>query len=897
MNRRVADSIHGRLSLRPPQRESLDILARVAGILPLGKDQELDAALAAVRAECPTVEDFERDFPSLCFALATGVGKTRLMGAFISYLYLARGMRHFFVLAPNLTIYEKLIRDFTPGNAKYVFQGIAEFAQDPPEIITGDNYQDGRGARQDLFGERAIHINVFNISKINNEVRGGNVARIRRLSEYIGESYFDYLAALPDLVLLMDESHRYRASAGVRAINELRPVLGLELTATPYVEAGGRRRQPFRNVAYEYPLARAIRDGFVKEPAVATRENFRPGDHTPEQLERIKLEDGVRLHEATRVELESYARQHGRPVVKPFMLVVATDTEHAAELERTIRSEEFFEGRYADRVITVHSNQRGEEKEETVQRLLAVESASEPTEIVIHVNMLKEGWDVTNLYTIVPLRAANARTLVEQTIGRGLRLPYGRRTGVKAVDRLTIVAHDHFQEIVDEAQRGDSVIQMAQVIIGRDVPIERQAVVTIPSLVEMAFQEPMATDGGDQATVSPDGPPAPFTTPAEREVARVVYGEIRQCEHLPRSTSLRTPGVKEEIARRVAARLAPAQGELDGLDAAPDVKRIVDQMVEQYIEHTIDIPRITVVPSGEVTTGYRDFDLELGDLRLQPVDSAILVQALQSGERSRLEQGTVAVETRPEDYIVRALVDYDDISYDDHADLLYRLAGQAVAHLRGYLSSEDEVENVLQAHGRRLAELVHAQMQGHFWQDTTGYEAKVSRGFVTMRPITMTATAGEPARDFRAQVDERRDIRRMRFTGFRRCLFPEQRFDSDPERRFAMILESDPDGSLRWVKPGPDALRIDYEHGSMYEPDFVVERATEKLLCEVKRDDELDDAVVQAKARSAVTWCRHATEHELAHGGKPWRYLLIPQTAITANATLTGLAAGYAVPG
>ena len=65
--------------------------------------------------------------------------------------------------------------------------------------------------------------------------------------------------------------------------------------------------------------------------------------------------------------------------------------------------------------------------------------------------MLKEGWEVTNLYTIVPLRAANSRTLVEQSIGRGLRLPYGKRVGIPAVDRLTIVSHDRFQEIIDHS--------------------------------------------------------------------------------------------------------------------------------------------------------------------------------------------------------------------------------------------------------------------------------------------------------------------------------------------------------------------------------------------------------------------------------------------------------------
>src|SRR5688572_28871927 len=100
-----------------------------------------------------------------------------------------------------------------------------------------------------------------------------------------------------------------------------------------------------------------------------------------------------------------------------------------------------------------------------IQKLLAVESSEEPTEIVIHVNMLKEGWDVTNLYTIVPLRAANARILIEQSIGRGLRLPYGKRTGVTAVDRLNIVAHDRFQEIIDEANKSDSAIRLQAVVL------------------------------------------------------------------------------------------------------------------------------------------------------------------------------------------------------------------------------------------------------------------------------------------------------------------------------------------------------------------------------------------------------------------------------------------------
>ena len=415
MNRHV-NSIAGRLSLRHPQRHSLEILDRVTEIAPPRKDSDVGAALAAIGREFPSVTDFEREFPSVCFALATGVGKTRLMGAFISYLHLAHGFNNFFVLAPNLTIYNKLHVDFTPNTPKYVFTGIAEFATEAPTIITGDNYEGMAGTLFDQL--HRCKVNVFNISKINSEVRGGKSPRIKRLSEYIGESYFDYLAGLPDLVLLMDESHRYRASAGVRAINELKPILGLELTATPFVEA---RPQPipFKNVIYDYALGQAMADGFVKEPAVVTRKNFSSAGMAPEHVEKLKLEDGVRLHEAVKVELETYARETGNKIVKPFLLVIARDTTHAAQLLQLIESEGFFEGRYKGKAIQVDSSQTGAAEEKMIESLLKVEHTEEPTEIVIHVNMLKEGWDVTNLYTIVPLRAANARILIEQSIGRG----------------------------------------------------------------------------------------------------------------------------------------------------------------------------------------------------------------------------------------------------------------------------------------------------------------------------------------------------------------------------------------------------------------------------------------------------------------------------------------------
>lgn len=637
MNTRVLNAIKGRLSLRSPQSESLEKLAHALDVAPdmRAHERDLEAILNTLKAEFPTLEDFEREFPSLCYALATGVGKTRLMGAFISYLHLAYGFKHFFVLAPNLTIYEKLIADFTPNTPKYVFKGIAEFAAYPPEIITGDNYEQRAGSLSLLS---PVTINIFNISKINSEVRGGKSPRIKRLSEYLGDSYFNYLAELPDLVLLMDESHRYRASAGVRAINELKPLFGLELTATPFVESN-RGPVPFKNVVVDYPLARAMEDGFVKEPAVVTQRDFDAKRHTPEELEKIKLEDGVRLHEATKVELMTYARQNGARTVKPFVLIIARDTTHAGQLLMLIQSDAFFEGRYRDKVIQVDSSTKKED--EMVERLLEVESEHEPTEIVIHVNMLKEGWDVTNLYTIVPLRAANARTLIEQSIGRGLRLPYGKRTGVSAVDRLNIVAHDRFQEIIDEANRGDSPIRLKQVILEAPDKDEGVVSVTVSSSVEetLGLIEPEVTSaGGKHYELKPEELTVPvFTKPAEKEAARAVMDVIRELETMsdlvPGSGALSKPEVRQAIIEQVKERLTPVQGELLETESV-DLDDVVARTTEVVVQKTIDIPRIAVVPTGEVTVGFEPFTLDMSGFNLQPADRELVIQNLRTARAS-----------------------------------------------------------------------------------------------------------------------------------------------------------------------------------------------------------------------------------------------------------------------
>ncbi|WP_240154634.1 MULTISPECIES: response regulator [unclassified Burkholderia] len=692
------------------------------------------AILATLKAEFSTLEEFEREFPSLCFALATGVGKTRLMGAFIAYLHLAH-------------------------------------------------------------------------------------------------------------------------------------------------------------------------DGFVKEPAVVTQRNFDAKAHTPEEIEKTKLEDGVRLHETTKVELLTYARENGVKVVKPFMLVIARDTTHAGQLLALLESEAFYEGRYQGKVIQVDSSRTGAEEEEMITRLLAVESVDEPTEIVIHVNMLKEGWDVTNLYTIVPLRAANARTLIEQSIGRGLRLPYGKRTGVASVDRLNIVAHDKFQEIIDEANRGDSPIRLKQVILDAPSADDKKVSVQVGSgaMTRLGLTDtPVVTvapaGNGATAGTAPAAPaPAPvFTTDVEKQAARVVMDVIGKLEAkrdlVPTSSALLKPEVQKEILAEVAERLKPMQGNLlAGVDEggpALDLSAVVAKTTEIVVQQTIDIPRIAVVPTGEVTTGFHPFKLDVSQLHLQPGEREIVIHNLRTNEQDTLAAEIGLKEQRPEDYVVHALVDFDDIDYFTHADLLYDLASQMVQHLQGYLS-EDEARSVLDRDRRLIAREIHAQMMAHFWEEATEYEVQVSRGFTELKPCNYTATAGQTAQHFRETVTETSRIKQMLFGGFARCLYPLQKFDSDTERRFAIILERD---ASKWFKPAKGQFQIYYKLGTEqpeYIPDFVAETDSTIFMVETKARTDINTQEVQAKAAAAARWCKHASDHAAGVGTKPWKYLLVPHDEITESKRLS----------
>jgi hypothetical protein len=469
------------------------------------------------------------------------------------------------------------------------------------------------------------------------------------------------------------------------------------------------------------------------------------------------------------------------------------------------------------------------------------------------------------------------------------------RAGVTAVDRLNIVAHDKFQEIVDEANKPDSAVRLTQVILDPAKDLQpTKTVIAQPTIIAKLTATPAPATPGEKPSKAAE---PLFQTEQERKIAEITVKVIQQHETLPQVNYLQKADVQAAIIKEVAATyVAPAQTELTGIVIKPDIAAIVAKATKLVIDQTIDIPRIVVVPTGDVTSGFNTFTLDCSSIHLQPVSRELLIQHLRTAKQEFLQNVSgQLVEARPENYIVRALIDFDDISYDDHADLLYDLAGQLVKHLHSYLSPEDTI-NVLQYHQQQLAALIHSQMQlpEHRWEKATGYKATVSKGFSALKENAYTANATDDIKPFRMTVSDPTNIKRYVFGGFSKCLYEIQKFDVDTERRFAVILEDDGD-VLKWFKPARNQFQIYYNKDAAYEPDFVVETKKQLFLCEPKRADQMQNPEVVAKKTAASEWCKHATEHAQQHGGKKWSYLLIPHDAITGNMTLAGLASRFAI--
>ena len=408
----LVDELSASFGLRAANTRALDTLAR-------RMDSGVDGAHALV------------------MDMATGAGKTYVMAAFIEYLRRG-GVRNVVVVTPGLVVQTKTVANFTRGSGKFI-----EGAALDPVVITPDNYKSMAAGRTEAEQQSASSVFVFNIQqliapkKMEGETKGGGkqaTARgIRKFSEYAGVLYDD-LASRDDLVVIADEHHLYSASAASfhAAIADLNPAMLVGLTAS--ADRGD-------DVVFRYTLREAIGDKSVKTPVIVYR---RDGYGEREQYQQLK--DAATLREHKQRFYDDYAARHaddGTSPINPVMMVVCENIAHATEVEELLAGPEFFNNPYA--VLRVDSDSMTEEK---TALLNGLDNPDSPVRVVVSVNKLKEGWDTRSIAVMVTLRAMDSDILTQQTLGRGLRLPFKRYTDVEAIDTLEIVAHDSFRRLL-----------------------------------------------------------------------------------------------------------------------------------------------------------------------------------------------------------------------------------------------------------------------------------------------------------------------------------------------------------------------------------------------------------------------------------------------------------------
>jgi len=853
----MVNKIKYAMSLRTPQEEALSYLDAISTHCDYRKDSK-DVVEAAATEYCEKQRTIKSgfDFPSFCYAMATGIGKTRLMGACIYYLFKTKGYKHFFILAPGSTIYDKLRKESNPNHPKYIFKGL-EAEMGRPKVYDGENYDTYpvKYEQMTLKVERTseIQIFIFNIGKIFNS-KTDTQFNFHKFKETLGASFADVLAQFDDLVICMDEAHRYYAPASMKAINYLKPILGLEFTATP---------KNTSSVIYAYDIARGAAEGYLKIPVVTGRSNT--AGYSQEDIEEMKIRDGLTLHEHRKAVLREYCSDNDLDYVKPIVLIACKDTDHAKKIRALIDSDTFQNGKYKGKVIEVHSKQTGEESEENIRLLLSIESASNPVEIVLHVYKLKEGWDVNNLFTIIPLNAAKSDILAMQTIGRGLRLPFGEQTGNEDLDSLDIVAHDHYRELVDEIKSSD-------IFHYRDLDktaVEPSETVGVSAGVDdgqLSMLDSAITSSGVKTFAEISNPKTQLEIYQEYVKNFVAAQKKGKSEEPGQITFFDLYPEASQEAGNGTPSAAPAQPQQPvKSEKQPLSQEAFVKAVTEYSAKAISVPKILVQTTSEVKFNHFEVqrtiaDFEVAMAKIERFDA--INQQLLSVVDAQILEVNDAMNT-----LACMLLDtISELSYDD-ADFVIDVVEQYLAQIPG---DEENKRRIVRRYASLIVADIRKQVYEHMDRKTQDVHI-IQKDLILFRKFVKNVKEDGKVR-FNMPFADKSNIRKYLFTGYKKSYYPANAFDSDTERLFSIILEEDPD-VIRWIKPPLNQLGLFWKAGQQYNPDFLVETTSGKFMVEVKALNEVTSEEVVSKAREGIKWCRFASTADPDH--KKWEYKLI----------------------
>jgi type III restriction enzyme len=750
--------------------------------------------------------------------LATGVGKTFLMAALVDYLA-EQGVRNILVVTPGKVVQEKTIANFDEASYKYV-----RGADAAPVVVTPATYL---AQRATLMDTSQLKVMVFNIQQLLDSREGVNLGT-RKHQEALGASLYGYLQSLDDLIVIADEHHLYHAKAKAfsAALRELGAVATIGLTATPSVSDRDK-------LVFEYTLGDAIADGFVKRPVIV----YRPGGTHDE---RVQLLDAL---DVLRVKQTAYAAQSSRSgrMVHACLFVVASTIDHAVDVASELAGPSMLND--PDAVLTITS----ESSQDDLQRLADVESPKSAVRAIVSVNKLREGWDVCNIAVLVALRRLASAALTEQVMGRGLRLPFGSRTGVPMVDTLDIIAHDSYKQLL--AQK--DLLAERTMSDSEPAPVDEQGYAPVPAgLVNAVDQD--AWDGETlDAPHEVDGP-----------------GTATLVTHPSGAPLIGS----SDLASRTVAQRAPL------VIGAPADRRIV-----------FPLPTVSSQPSPFELVSISDRDIRSAGER--HLASAEQDEVSRTGLTATRQGTSVVIGTIAEqgmfvttkdatdrDAVVAALrrsIMAAAKELPQTAETAIRV-GRIVDKFLTYAGAEtDWTPQWLERASRGIASLIRQQMAQH--KAATTWTVQLARLAVPTRTVVVTGTERQ------AHVGNFTPVRHEKVGGWYKHLLPLTTFDAvSTEWEIARILDRSPSID-RWLRlERADGVVVTGGHGFVtYWPDFIaVDTAGIHWLIEGKDDERASSDSVQAKKAAAEQWARRASDSTLFQ--EQWRYMFITESAIAA---------------
>lgn len=476
------------------QREAVETLIYLKEVRRIECLSQIIAEFGGANAELQAlgITEDEDAWSRYAFKLATGAGKTKVMSLCIvwSYFHALRESdsemaRHFVVIAPNLTVYERLKDDF--GNGRV-------FDEDPliPPEWRGDwnlsvvlqDEASGAATGGTLYLTN-IH-RLYDTAKRKRNAEDDNyawmgpvVSKTKALDT--GAALRDRITAHRRVMVLNDEAHHVwdAGSAWNEAIRTLHEtilarsgcklVAQLDFSATPKDNKG----LLFKHIVCDTPLGEAVDAGIVKTPLIgqASRKLVEQADDNAAYRWEQHLLLGYERWKASQAEWQASGK-------KPLLFIMCDDTDAADQITQRFNTDPLFE-QLNGKTINLHTNLKGKLKKvgrgkdarhEFVEDEKAIsdddlkalrklsrelDSNASPYFCIVSVLMLREGWDVRNVTTIVPLRpySSKANILPEQTLGRGLRrmTPPGQ-----ANELVTVVEHSAFASLYQQelAQEG-----------------------------------------------------------------------------------------------------------------------------------------------------------------------------------------------------------------------------------------------------------------------------------------------------------------------------------------------------------------------------------------------------------------------------------------------------------